>query len=120
MQQGTRKNLWVSTVGTACLLHLCGAGAVKRVYHEGRTRVSKLNTTAMQGLDSPDDILLYRSKQYFSGCEDRKKVLTAKRPHCSSFRAKMAPPTTTFSWVEHHAYKVMNEPQARMMALLTS
>ena len=67
------ENLWVSTVGTPCLLALCGVGAVKRVYHDGQTRVNKLNTTALQGLDSPD-ILLYRSKQCFSGCEPRKKA----------------------------------------------
>ena len=57
-----------------------------------------------QGLDSPD-IVYY--------CTDQNNILTAKRPHYSSFGAKMAPPTT-FSCIEHHAYKVMNEPQARM------
>ena len=43
-QQGMRENLWDSTVGTPCLLSLCGVGAVKRVYHEGRrarTRFSR-------------------------------------------------------------------------------
>ena len=58
-----RENRWDSTLGTPSLLSLCGVGAVKRVkrvYHEGRIRVNKLNTTALQGLDSPD-ILLYRS-----------------------------------------------------------
>ena len=74
-QQGMRENLWVSTLGTPCLLSLCGVGAVKgvkRVCHEGRIRVNRLNTTVLKGLDSPD-ILLYRSKQYFSGCESREK-----------------------------------------------
>ena len=63
-QQGMRENLWDSTVGTPCLLSRCGVGSVKRVYHEGRrtrTRFSRYS------------LLLYRSKQYFSGCEPRKK-----------------------------------------------
>ena len=63
-QQGMRENLWDSTVGTPCLLSLCGVGAVKRVYHEGRRAKTRFSRYSL---------LLYRSKQYFSGCEPRKK-----------------------------------------------
>ena len=62
-QQGMRENLWVSTVGAPCLLSLCGVGAIKRVYHEGRIRVDKLNTTVLQGLDSPDIVYYYCTDQ---------------------------------------------------------
>ena len=66
-----------------------------------------------QGLDSPDIVYYCTDQNNISAVGTPQKVLTAKRPHYSSFGAKMAPPTT-FSCVEHHAYKVMNEPQARM------
>ena len=48
-----RENLWDSTVGTPCLLSLCGVGAVKRVHHEGEG----------QGLDSPDIVYYYCTYQ---------------------------------------------------------
>ena len=41
------------------------------VYHEGRIRVNKLNTTVLQGLDSPD-------KVYF--CTDQKNISAVANP----------------------------------------
>ena len=67
-----RETFWVSTVGTPCLLSLCGAGGVKRVYHEGRIRVNKLNTTVLQGLDSPDNIVYY--------CTDQNNISAVANP----------------------------------------
>ena len=61
------------------MLSLCGVGAIKRVYHEGRIRGNKLNTKVLQGLDSPDIALVY----YY--CTDQNNIsavantATAKR-----------------------------------------
>ena len=66
-----------------------------------------------QGLDSPDIVYYCTDQTIFQRLRTPQKVLTAKRPHYSSFGAKMSPPTT-FPCVEHHADKVMNEPHSRM------
>ena len=83
-----RENLWVSTVGTPCLLSLCGVGAVKRVYHEGQIRVNKykLNTTVLPGLDSPD-IVYY--------CTDQNNISAVANP-AKSFDREEA--TLQFVW----------------------
>ena len=79
--------------------------------------MNKLNTFVLQGLDSPD-IILYRSNCISAVSNptnfDREE---AALQYYSSFGAKMAP-SATISYLNHRAYKVMNEPQARM-ALLT-
>ena len=70
------------------LLSLCGVRAVKRVCHERRTRVNKLNTTygiARTRFSRYTTVQI--NTKNFSGCEPRKKKLTGKRPLCSSFGA---------------------------------
>ena len=93
--------------------------SLKRVYNEGRAEVNKLNTTYGIARTRFSRYTTVQIKIIFQRLRTPQKVSTAKRPHCSSFRAKMAPPTT-ISCVEHHAYKVMNEPQVVRMALPTS
>ena len=66
-----RENLWDSTVGTPCLLSLCGVGAVKRVYHEGRRA----------RLDSPD-IVYY--------CTDQNNISAVADPAKSFDREEVA------------------------------
>ena len=83
--------------------------------------MNKLNTTVLQRLDSPDIVYYCTDQNNISAVAN---TATAQRfdreeaAYRSSFGAKMAPPTT-IPCVEHHAYKVVNEPQARM-ALPTS
>ena len=77
-----RENLWVSTVGTPCLLSLRGVGAVKRVYHEGRIRVNKLNTTVLQGLEDSPDTIYY--------CTDQNNISAVANPAKSFDREEAA------------------------------
>ena len=71
-QQGMRENLWDSTVGTPCLLSLCGVGAVKRVY---------IMKGEGQGLDSPDIV-------YF--CTDQNNISAVANPAKSFDREEAA------------------------------
>ena len=80
--------------------------------------MNKLNTFVLQAHDSPDTIL-YGSK-HISAVSNLTNFdpEEAALQYYSSFGAKMAP-SATISCLKHRAYKVMNEPQARM-ALPTS